>query len=93
MSDQEDDWRLGNQADWLQGVEVRRTEYKQPSKEWDHDHCEFCWAKFTEHPYSEEPTLQVGYVAGQFNHWICEKCFGDFRERFQWRVIDDDSTS
>jgi hypothetical protein len=88
MSD-EQDWRLTCQANYLQGVAIRRAVYKRPSEAWDHDHCEFCWAKFSEHDYQDEPTLHVGYVANEGLHWICDRCFRDFRERFQWRVLEE----
>ena len=34
-------------------------EYKAPSAEWDHDHCEGCWAKFAE--FDAPDILHSGY--------------------------------
>ncbi len=70
---------------------------------WDHDHCEFCWAKFMEPGSSEEARRYVeedpdvfteGYAAteehpnGLRYHWVCPRCFDDFADRFGWAVIE-----
>lgn len=73
------------------------------SETWEHDHCEFCWAKFVDPAFSEaharlvredHEVLTEGYAAlgtgpeGEDDyHWICDTCFNDFRERFAWRVV------
>jgi hypothetical protein len=89
MSEGDQDWRLQGQENYLLGAEIRRADYKRPSAEWDHDHCEFCWATFTEPDYSDDPAdLHEGYVANNGYHWICDACFQDFHERFKWQVID-----
>ena len=42
------DWRLQGQEQYLKGATLVRRLYREPrcNPEWDHDHCEFCWAKF-----------------------------------------------
>jgi hypothetical protein len=93
----EDEWRLTDQEDYLQGITLVRRTYRQWSETWDHDHCQFCWAKFmprgVEPPEGdEEPIHREGYtnvdVTGQQDHywWICEECFEDFADRFAWTV-------
>ena len=47
-----------------------------------HTHCEFCWAKFS--TYKED--LKWGYTTYDKRFWICEECFNDFKDRFQWEV-------
>ena len=42
----DDDWRLQGQEKYLFGATLLRKRYKAWSEDWDHDHCEFCWAKF-----------------------------------------------
>jgi hypothetical protein len=80
----QEDWRLTNQERYLQGVALYRRRYVKPRPEWDHDHCSFCWAKFME---EDRPgVLHEGYVTENNYHWICEKCFNDFAERFKWIV-------
>ena len=94
----DDDWRLlRGQDEYLHGATLVRKPFRG-----EHDHCEFCWAKFVDPAFSEGHTrvaredpriLTEGYSAlgtgpdGQDDyHWICDRCFADFRERFAWRV-------
>ncbi len=44
-----------------------------------HAHCEFCWDKALTY---EACTF---YCTEDMYHWICEKCFNDFREKFGWQ--------
>ncbi len=44
-----------------------------------HEHCEFCWEKAqTDNPCTFYCTEDMGY-------WICDECFQDFREMFNWQ--------
>ena len=43
-----------------------------------HEHCEFCWEK----ALTDEPG--EFYCTRDFSYWICENCFHDFREKFNW---------
>jgi hypothetical protein len=47
-----------------------------------HEHCEFCWEKFSAHP----DTLHEGYATNDDYFWICPTCYQDFREMFQWKT-------
>lgn len=42
------DWRLQGQERYLKGVALALRKYQRfaPNPSWDHDHCEFCGAKF-----------------------------------------------
>lgn len=97
-----DDWRLGGQERYLQGAALVWKRYRARNETWDHDHCEFCWAKFMDPDLSEAhrrwvadnaDILVEGYTTtaehehGADYHWICKRCFDDFAERFQWRVL------
>ena len=97
MTPDDSDWRLQGQEDHLQGINLVHLQYEQWSESWDHDHCEFCWAKFmpagTASPEDAgEPLHHQGYtnedVEGREDHywWICEECFADFKDRFAWTV-------
>jgi hypothetical protein len=44
-STEQSDWRLGGQ-DHLIGLALVRRRWTQTRSNCDHDHCEFCWAKF-----------------------------------------------
>jgi hypothetical protein len=79
------DWRLQGQDKYLTGVSLSRKAYRKPSDDWDHDHCEFCWAKFSE----SEGDLNEGYVTEDGYRWICPRCFNDFKEQFQWREVNE----
>ena len=52
MADQEIDTRLVD-------AKLKWRAWKMPKPTWDHDHCEFCWAKFME-PGNPD-TLPEGY--------------------------------
>jgi hypothetical protein len=99
-----DDWRLdGDKASYLTDATVVRKHYRAKSPTSEHEHCEFCWAKFMDPEFSDEhkrfieenPDVQTtGYGVqasgpdGQDDYrWICEDCFRDFREQFRWKVI------
>jgi hypothetical protein len=101
----DDDWRVTNHGEYLQGATFVRKPYRVWSAEWEHDHCEFCHAKFIDPAFSEahaalasgDDTAQTeGYAAlgtgpeGEDDyHWVCASCFGDFRDRFAWQVAPD----
>ena len=84
MTDAED-WRLTNQQDYLSGVTLHWREYRARRPDWDHSHCEFCWAKFAERALATD-VLHAGYTTDDEYRWICEKCFADFRDQFEWRL-------
>jgi hypothetical protein len=69
MSDEPQDWRLRGQEKYLQGRAWLRRKYVRPRADWDHDHCEFCWAKFMEAPATE--ILDEGYVTEDGARWVC----------------------
>jgi hypothetical protein len=85
------DWRLNGQDKYLSGVNLVRRPYKRYSKNpsWDHDHCEFCFAKFM---VEDVPgVLHVGYSTEDEYRWICDSCFAEFKEQFRWVVIADET--
>lgn len=78
------DSRLTNQEDYLMNVKLWIKQYKKHSEQWEHEHCEFCWGTFCEQP----EYLHRGYCTEDEKHWICEKCFNDFKDMFKWQVVD-----
>jgi hypothetical protein len=74
------DWRLQNQESYLTGSTLFRRHWRQSRPHWDHDHCEFCGAKFS----AASDDLQEGWTTEDEYRWICDTCFSDFRERFGW---------
>ena len=76
------DWCIDN-AKWTRGAVVRFQKYTSPKPDWDHDHCEGCWAKFME---SDSPeALTEGYVTKD-NRWICAECFRELHEEMGWTL-------
>lgn len=81
---EKDDWRLLGQDRFLKHSTLTMKHWRQYSSNWDHDHCEFCIKTFM----NREDT---GYCTLDEYHWICEECFEDFRDMFEWNVVDEDS--
>ena len=78
------DWRLQGQESYLQGATLHRRSYSSPRPGWDHDHCEFCSAKFMDADLPD--VLREGYATSDGSRWICNTCFVDFRARFRWSL-------
>ena len=48
---------------------------------------ETCSAKISSQA-SGDDEFDRGYVTADDDyHWICEQCFADFREKFNWTVV------
>ena len=78
---------------YLKGVALVHRPYRRNPIDptWDHDHCAFCWAKFMVEDYPD--VLHQGYATADDHQWICERCFEDFKDSFQWTLIGShDST-
>jgi len=80
----DNDWRLQGQEKYLKGVTLYLKKYYKYKGTCDHDHCEFCWAKFSIEGLPD--AIDEGYATKDNYHWICKSCFGDFKELFQWKV-------
>ena len=77
------DWRLQGQEKYLKDAVLQKKKYESYRNGWDHDHCEFCSAKFTEDILD---TLHIGYVTNKNYHWICEDCYEEFKALFRWKL-------
>jgi hypothetical protein len=77
---EKDDWRLQGQERYLKGATLYWRKYRRPpwNPDWDHDHCEFCGAKFMEEDYPD--VLHEGYATSDEYRWVCKPCFEDFAE-------------
>ena len=77
------DWRITNQKKFLYKSKILKCSILQfPEK--DHEHCCFCWEKFGKH----SDMLKEGYCTVDYNHWICQNCYNDFKDYFEW-LIDE----
>ena len=77
-----DDWRRQGQERCLLGSKLIKHRYRAYRQGWDHDHCEFCWAKFSLEPGD----LNAGYSTEDGYRWLCPDCYEDFRGEFNWSV-------
>ena len=84
-----DDWRLREQESYLKGKVLYRRRWSARSAKWDHDHCEFCWQKFS----AADGDGHDGYTTEDSYYWICPACFEDFRVAFGWTVAEEYSDS
>ena len=89
-----EDWRRSGQEAYLMGVQLHFVRFAPLSENRDHEHCEFCWAKFYLHPDRPE-CLREGYCTAEENRlgarWICPECFRDFQEEFGWTAGGDEN--
>ena len=85
-----DDWRRQGQEVDLAGRCFEWRGYRAPSPEWDHDHCEFCWAKFMVGVNAPPDALPDGYRTVDGDDWVCRQCFEDFRDEFGFTVISSE---
>jgi phage terminase large subunit-like protein len=84
MAREPNDWRLNGQEKYLNGAVLSWKKYTKYREGWDHDHCEFCRAKFMEQPGPE--ILTEGFATPDNYRWICKSCFEDFKDMFQWQI-------
>ncbi|MEZ6009923.1 MAG: hypothetical protein R3F05_19490 [Planctomycetota bacterium] len=75
-----DDWRRQGQERYLRGLTFAFMEWVRTQPGWDHDHCEFCNAKFS----NAAGTLRAGYATEDLYRWICPTCYADFWREFGW---------
>jgi len=81
------DWRLTNQMQYLDGKTLKYVSYEEYSKEWNHEHCEFCWGKFSK----GENYLHEGYCSLDNYRWICSECYEDFKGMFAWKIENEEN--
>ena len=63
--------RDNNGAEFLEGEKIQHF--------W-HEHCDLCWEK------ALTDINCTFYVTDDMKHWICEQCFNDFKEKFNWQA-------
>ena len=78
-----DDWRLNGQENYLLDKTLYLRKRQSLRKESDHDHCEFCQARFSD--YHDD--LHEGYSTEDNHYWICPECYNDFKDMFKWNSI------
>lgn len=73
------DWRLTNQEKYLSGKRLLKKQFV-PTERNDHEHCRFCWERFDKVNHPDAYCTEDEY------YWICEQCYEDFKEQFQWQT-------
>ncbi|WP_195282745.1 hypothetical protein [Harryflintia acetispora] len=92
------DWRNRGQEEYLKGQTLIRKKFKSslpknstlvddPQSYNDHEHCDFCFAKIVEDSDKDNGEFSEGYCTLDGNTWICENCYNDFKNEFNWKVI------
>lgn len=82
VTNDKNDWRYNGQDKYLMNAQLMLCKFDKSIR--DHDHCEFCWKRFSE--YVDD--LHTGYCTLDKYYWICEDCFTDFKDMFMWKVVD-----
>jgi hypothetical protein len=82
-----DDWRRTGQERFLARAKLVFRPWRESRAGWDHDHCEFCFAKLM--TAGNPNTLSAGYCTPDEYRWICPKCFDDFKEEFDFQLIEE----
>ena len=75
------DWRINDHQKYLHGIALKKTTFKESAKN-DHEHCELCWEKFS----NNDGDAHEGYCTLNNYYWICEECFKDFCDLFNWTI-------
>jgi len=80
----ESDQAQTGQEKYLSGVTLVRRQWRESRPGWDHDHCEFCLAKFGDERLPD--VLREGWTKLNEYRWICDTCFSDFKDQFKWHI-------
>ena len=75
------------QERYLQKVTLVHRQYRPANPDNDHDHCAFYKEKFMGADGSD--TLSKGYSTADGDYWVCENCFRDFVDMFEWEVVSE----
>ena len=72
------DPRITNQYKFLYGKSLVQKAFVCKGN-WDHEHCAFCYYKILQG--------DVEYCTLDEKHWVCKKCFEDFKGIFMMSDI------
>ena len=80
---EKDDWRLLNDVEHLKSKYINPTDGEEISKHAPHlKSCSFCMEQVRNNPRN------WWYVPEDISCCICEECFNDFKEIFEWKLLD-----
>lgn len=64
----------------MHGVRLISRPYLPFRPGWEHDHCEFCGTKISQH----EGDTHFAWSTTDSMYWVCPDCFTDFKNEFAW---------
>ena len=80
---EKDDWRLLNMVEYLKDAYMNPTDGEELYTHSVHlRQCRFCLEPVNNSRH------QYWYIPLDLSCCICEKCFRDFQEEFEWKVLD-----
>ena len=80
---EKDDWRLLNDVTYLRKAYINPTDGEEMCKHAPHlKRCEFCFEPVQDNIH------QWWFVPENLTCCICEKCYNDFKETFEWKRLD-----
>lgn len=68
----------------MPGSTLSRQPWRPSDPQKDHDHCEFCRAKFALYP----GCLREGFSTPDRTRRICSECCEEHRDAYQWNIDD-----
>jgi len=77
-----EDWRIMGQEGYLAHKRLQHRKFDRALCVEDYDSCEFCFSKFDKDP--KHPLS--AFFCPEKKVWICEECYNDFKEHFDWTV-------
>ncbi len=80
------DWRYHGADEYLMNATLIHASYRE-SEFSHHEHCTFCWKRFSESMPGDE---RFGYVCRKNgeDYWICATCYNDLKSFFHWKVSE-----
>lgn len=89
------DPRLTWQDEYLTRATLQWQRFHAPGDDKAHEHCEFCWATIDDVTRARgrhgPDCVHEAYVVAQGDLkgecWVCQRCYVDFKDRFEWTVV------
>lgn len=83
---EENDWRLdiAQEPSFYEKFTWELKKWTQTRSNWDHDHCDFCGTEISN--IINDEIQNIGWTNDDEYYWICETCFDDFKDLYQWKI-------
>ena len=80
------DWRNHGEDKYLMNTTLIHAVYRENGCA-HHEHCTFCWIRFSEAMSGDERSGYVCRKNGE-DYWICTTCYNDLKSFFHWKVSE-----